>query len=220
MSTDELRAALLAVPGIASAEVSERPGDTPVVRLWLDGSRPGEDVQRDVDEVIAGEGYRRKDELVEMEPAVPERKRQGLGRGLETLIPVAQREVAPAQFQEVAVMDATTDTVQLAKVAIEESAEGVLVRVEDSPGGSGVAEVGDGESALQDSVVSAVAGLFGLAGGVRLIAIDERHVADTQVVSVLLERSSGRRHAGAAVVEGGRPYTIGRAAYAAFRDMM
>lgn len=220
MSTDELRAALLAVPGIASAEVTERPGDTPIVRLWLDGSRPGEDVQRDVDDVIAGEGYRRKEEPIETVAATTEGKRMGLGRGLETLIPVAEHEVAPNHLQEVAVMNATTAAVQLVKVAIEESAEGVLVRVEDSTGASWAADVGEGETALQDSVVSAIAGLFGLAGGVRLIAIDERHVADTQVVSVVLERGSGRRHAGAAVVEGGRPFTIGRAAYAAFRDMV
>ena len=117
-------------------------------------------------------------------------------------------------------MEATTLGVQLAKVAIEESAAGVLVRVEDSAGGTWAAEVGEGESALQDSVISAVAGLFGIAGGARLVAIDERLVGDTHVVSVLLERSSGRRYAGAAVVEGGRPYTIGRAAYSAFRDMV
>lgn len=219
MSTDELRAALLAVPGIASAEVTERLGDTPIVRLWLDGSRPGEDVQRDVDDVIAGEGYRRKEEPIEAVAATTEGKRMGLGRGLETLIPVAEREAVPNHLQEVAVMNATT-AVQLVKVAIEESAEGVLVRVEDSTGASWASDVGEGETALQDSVVSAIAGLFGLAGGVRLIAIDERHVADTQVVSVVLERGSGRRHAGASVVEGGRPYTIGRAAYAAFRDMV
>jgi len=217
MSTDELRAALLGVPGIASAEVTERPGDTPIVRLWLDGSRPGEVVQHDVDGVIAGEGYRRKDEPV---ADVAEAKRMGLGRGLETLIPASERSAPPAHFQEVAVMEATTLGVQLAKVAIEESAAGVLVRVEDSAGGSWAAEVGDGESALQDSVISAVAGLFGIAGGARLVAIDEQLVGDTQVVSVLLERSSGRRYAGAAVVEGGRPYTIGRAAYSAFRDMV
>jgi len=220
MSTDELRAALLGVPGIASAEVTERPGDTPIVRLWLDGSRPGEVVQHDVDGVIAGEGYRRKDDPVEPVADVAEGKRMGLGRGLETLIPVAERSAPPAHFQEVAVMEATTLGVQLAKVAIEESAAGVLVRVEDSAGGSWAAEVGDGESALQDSVISAVAGLFGIAGGARLVAIDEQLVGDTQVVSVLLERSSGRRYAGAAVVEGGRPYTIGRAAYSAFRDMV
>lgn len=225
MSTDELRAALLAVPGIASAEVTERPGDTPIVRLWLDGSRPGEVVQHDVDDVIAGEGFRRKEEPVDPdavgEPADgAEGKRMGLGRGLETLIPVAERSAPPAHFQEVAVMEATTAGVQLAKVAIEESAAGVLVRVEDSAGGSWAAEVGEGDSALQDSVISAVAGLFGITGGARLVAIDERLVGDTQVVSVLLERSSGRRYAGAAVVEGGRPYTIGRAAYSAFRDMV
>ena len=75
MSTDELRAALLDVPGIASAEVTERPGDTPIVRLWLDGSRPGEDVQRDVDDVIAGEGYRRKEEPIEAGAAATEGKR-------------------------------------------------------------------------------------------------------------------------------------------------
>jgi hypothetical protein len=220
MSTDELREALLGVPGIASAEVTERPGDTPIVRLWLDGSRPGEVVQHDVDGVIAGEGYRRKDEPVEPVADVAEGKRMGLGRGLETLIPASERSAPPAHFQEVAVMEATTLGVQLAKVAIEESAAGVLVRVEDSAGGSWAAEVGDGDSALQDSVISAVAGLFGIAGGARLVAIDERLVGDTQVVSVLLERSSGRRYAGAAVVEGGRPYTIGRAAYSAFRDMV
>lgn len=220
MSTDELRAALLGVPGIASAEVTERPGDTPIVRLWLDGSRPGDVVQHDVDGVIAGEGFRRKDEPVEPAADVTEGKRMGLGRGLETLIPVAERSASPAQLQEVAVMEATALGVQLAKVAIEESAAGVLVRVEDSAGGNWAAEVGDGDSALQDSVISAVAGLFGIAGGARLVAIDERLVGDTQVVSVLLERSSGRRYAGAAVVEGGRPFTIGRAAYSAFRDMV
>ncbi|HEX9643271.1 MAG TPA: hypothetical protein VGC11_04645 [Acidimicrobiia bacterium] len=52
MSDEELHRAVLAVPGIAAAEVLERPGAGPLVRIWLDGSRDAEDVARDVRRTI------------------------------------------------------------------------------------------------------------------------------------------------------------------------
>lgn len=213
MTAEELRSALQAVPGVASAQVDEDEGGaSPMVRLWLDGSRPGAAVEGDVDEVITSAGYRRR-------PAPPSEsgRRAGLGRGLEALIPVALDEPPPMHLREagptLASMPAT-----LAKIAIEESRRGVTVRVEDERGGHASAAVGEGGGALDEAVVGAVAELLGVGDAVELVAVDHRVVAGTDIVSVLIEAKSGSRYAGAAVVEGGRPFTVARAAHAALTN--
>lgn len=213
MSADELRSALQAVPGVASAQVDDENGMAPMVRLSLDGSRPGSAVETDVEGVISGAGYRRK-----ATPAPENGKRGGLGKGLEALFPLARDETPPVHLQEIG-PPADTPAHRFAKVSIEESRGGVVIRVEDANGAQASAVVGDGDRPLDQAVVGAVAQLLGVANDVELVAVDHRVVAGSDIVAVLLESHSGARYAGAAVVEGGRPFTVGRATYAALADV-
>ena len=103
MSTSDLRDALRAVSGVADAEVTERAGEAPIIRVWLDGSRPGAEVEHDIDVVISERGYQGSFRSPEAKAARDDAngRRAGLGRGLDTLIPVANEESAPAHLQEV-----------------------------------------------------------------------------------------------------------------------
>lgn len=57
MTVEDLRAAVLAVPGVFHAEVALRDDHSPVVRVWTDGSRGDAEVRSDVADVIAIHGY-------------------------------------------------------------------------------------------------------------------------------------------------------------------
>ncbi len=211
MAVEDLRAALLAVPGVASVEVTEVADSEPVVRLWLDGTREAPDVQRDVDHVISLRGYRRK-AVPEPAGAVAEPpgngRRGGLGRGLETLIPVALEEEPPSHLHAV-------PRIRFTKLSIEESSGGVSVRAIDASGRERAATVhGDGERALLEAVAAAVAGLHGVAAP-RLLAVEEQALAGSDVVTVVVELTDGSRRAGAAVISGGKPFTVGKAVDAA-----
>jgi len=220
MSGEELREALLAVPGVAWAEVTERPGGAPLVRLWLDGTRDGKAVQRDVDHVIALRGFRRRAASADGDggrgdatPSTGNGRRAGLGKGLDTLIPVALEEATPSHLQEVADRPVTG---RLAKLAVEESLGGVVVRAIDAAGRDATAEVGEGEGdpALLAAVTNAVAGLHGFPFA-RLLAVDERALAGCDVVTVVVGLGEDETVAGAAVVRGGRPFTVAQAVDAA-----
>lgn len=203
MTAEELREALTAIPGVASAEVTERDAGAPVVRLWLDGTRPGDEVQRDVDHVITLRGYRPR-------PSETVPTKRGLGRGLETLLPVALEEAAPSHLERTGIGGVGG----LAKLAIEESYHGVTVRAVGADGTEGSAEVvGEGERGLLEAVTAAVGSLVGRRA--RLVAVEERTLEGTPVVTVLVELADGSRLAGATVVAGGRPFTVGRAVHAA-----
>ena len=57
MTVEDLRSAVLAVPGVAAAEVAIREDETPVVRVWTDDSRDDTEIHNDVCDVIAIQGY-------------------------------------------------------------------------------------------------------------------------------------------------------------------
>ena len=72
------------------------------------------------------------------------------------------------------------------------------------------AAVGPGPEGLTVAVASAVARLRGFPSPVRT-ATNTRDVDGTTVVTVLLELPGGEKAAGAAIVTGGLPFTVGRA---------
>lgn len=201
MPTDELREALLAVPGIASAQVLSTADATPHVRLWLDGTRSGDDVRRAVDDVVSRTGSEHRNG----DPSPTEARRTGLGRGLDTLIPVARDQNPPGYLAK------ADQTDGFAKLVIEESDAGVVIRAEAISGRSATASVRDGPLGFNEAIVTAVSALRSLGPTPRLVGVEERVVSDTTVITVVLELESGRRCAGAAVSQGGEPYTLARA---------
>lgn len=185
MQAQELTAALRAVPGVANAEVTIRPHGSPLVRVWLDGSRSDTEVGREVNLLIAAGGF-----TPPAPGAVPDEPDEPAGF---TVVPAAA---------------------SIESVAIEESTSGLRVIVHSSDGRDAAQTIGDGPQATDLAVLAAVAQLAG-ATIPRLITVDERSIEGAGVVTVVVETSAGKRAAGSAVVVGGRPFAVARAAHAA-----
>lgn len=109
-------------------------------------------------------------------------------------------------------------TVSLAKLVIEEKGDAVVAVASDASGRSARASVGEGADAFLIAVTDAVASLRGVNPAPLLVSVEDRLVASVDVVSVLIETGVGERFAGAAVVRGGRPFSVGRAVDAALAN--
>ncbi len=196
MTVDDLRDAVHAVPGVATVEVALRDDQTPVVRVWTDGSRDDAAVRNDVADVIAihgfGNGTAHKGQAL----------RARIGEDLGSMLPAEST-------------DPVEPTVSLAKLIIEENGDDVVAIASDASGRSARADVGEGADAFLIAVTDAVAALRGVTPSPLLVSVEDRFVAGVDVVSVLIENGVGERFAGAAVVRGGRPFSVGRAVDAA-----
>lgn len=210
MTVDDLRAAVFAVPGVAHAEIALRNDDSPVVRVWTDGSRGDAAVHRDVADVIAIHGYgsgrmdtsraaleARIAELAALSPRLA-------GRSGGQPVPASMPERPPG----------------LAKLIIEETGDSVVAVASDITGRSARAHVGEGDDAFLAAVTDAVSELRGVEPTPVLVSVEDRFVAGVDVISVLIENAVGERYAGAAVVRGGRPFTVGRAVDAALANSL
>jgi hypothetical protein len=209
----QLQGEVLAVPGIAAAEVEARPDQGPFVRVWLDGTRDAAAVAADVRRVLDKAGYG-TEEGAGSGPAAAtpldgrNGRRSGLGRGLEALIPPAE----PAQTVVAA------EGRRLDMIAVEETASGTVVRAIDNAGKAAVAPVPLGNG-LNAAVTATVAGLLGLGEPPRLEAVEVRDLASSPVLMVVIATSDGRRASGSAIVEAGMPFTLGRAVWAAIQAL-
>jgi hypothetical protein len=196
LTVDDLRDAVHAVPGVATVEVALRDDQTPVVRVWTDGSRDDAAVRNDVADVIAihgfGNGTAHKGQAL----------RARIGEDLGSMLPAEST-------------DPVEPTVSLAKLIIEENGDDVVAVASDASGRSARADVGEGADAFLIAVTDAVAALRGVTPSPLLVSVEDRFVAGVDVVSVLIENGVGERFAGAAVVRGGRPFSVGRAVDAA-----
>jgi hypothetical protein len=99
-------------------------------------------------------------------------------------------------------------------VAIVESKDGVTVRAETDGGRTADRPAAAGGTQLDDAVVLAVSELAGVEPGPIIVAIDDREVDGTPVVSILMEVGRDRL-SGSSVVDGGRPFALGRATWLA-----
>ncbi|GMQ85975.1 MAG: hypothetical protein BMS9Abin07_1545 [Acidimicrobiia bacterium] len=204
MTVENLRDAVLLVPGVAGAEVAIRDGDTPVVRVWTDGSRGDAEIRNDVTDVIAIHGY---------------------GSGTAATRQAAVEARVADVISAAPHVDETDDgggepfdhavSSGLVKLIIEETGHDVVAVASDGRGRTARALVGDGSEAFLVAVTEAVAGLRGFAPSPVLIRVEDRFIEGVDVVSVLIETDEGERYAGAAVVRGGRPFSVGRAVDAA-----
>jgi hypothetical protein len=231
MTIEELRRAVRSLPGVASADVVPQPGAPPVVRLWTDGTIPDAVVQRAVQLLVAkgsanGSGAVADEPLDPMpvaEPLAgetpgivdlsgdtrPAKRRAGLGKTLGETLPGAFAQAAPSHLAT-GTIPGEASVRRFLKLAIEETADGVDVRAVDELGGEAEAAVGTGPDGLTTAVASAVARLRGFPSPVRT-ATNTREIDGTTVVTVLVEMPGGERAAGAAIVTGGLPFTVGRA---------
>lgn len=207
MTADLLRDELLRVPGVESADIEGDALTPQGVRVRLaagvDAATVGEEVQR----VLASHGLR--SEMAEPADAESPDVESGPAQTtaavtMETVSELIQRAMTPRR---------RSDEV-LAKVAIVEGKDGITVRAETDTGRTADRAAATGGDRLDDAVVGAVSELAGVDPAPIILAIDDREVDGTAVVSILIE--AGRdRLAGSSVVEGGRPYALGKATWMA-----
>jgi hypothetical protein len=234
MTIEELRRAVRSLPGVASADVMPQSGAPPIVRLWTDGTIPDAVVQRAVQLLVArgsgngsypvpadasaGEPIAAKptdntlpveDEFGAAGPAGPARRRAGLGKTLVETLPGAFAQTAPSHLATGTIPN-EVGVRRFLRLAIEETSDGVEVRAIDDLGREAEAAVGPGPDGLTVAVASAVARLRGFPSPLRT-ATNTRDVDGTTVVTVLIELPGGEKAAGAAIVTGGLPFTVGRA---------
>ena len=207
MTAEDMRREVCSLPGVASAEVTPRVGAPPFVRVWTDGSRPDAEVQHAVERIALSDAPLRED---------MSQRRAGLGRSLADTLPAALAEPIPSHFAEDT--DAGRDSGHLTKLAIEETVDGVEVRAIDDAGHEAGSIVAPGEDGLARAVATAVALLRGFPPP-HGVAVNTRDVDGTTVVTVLIEMSSGTTLAGAAIVTGGLPFTVGRAVDSALNGL-
>jgi hypothetical protein len=107
----------------------------------------------------------------------------------------------------------------LESVAVEEGRMGVVVRV-TSTSGTVVDRPAVGvSSGIDEAITAAVASLFGADPAPVLLSVTESEIAGTAMVTIVLEAGRGARLVGSAVLDGGRAYAVGRAAWAALSSV-
>lgn len=186
MTTDTLRGELLALSGVADAEVDST-STPPDVRVHL---APGADpraVGVQVQRVLASHGLRSR-----------------MADGMVVAPPEASSPAPPAPQ--------ATAAGGIVQVTVDETAEGVTVTVSTADGRS---ETHPGEPSEQGIAQAAVAAVGKLATGAsaRLVWMSTAEAEGTTVVSVLLERTDGARLAGAATVRGSLAHAVARASW-------
>jgi hypothetical protein len=207
MTAEEVRREVCSLPGVASAEVTPRVGASPLIRVWTDGTRPDAEVQHAVERIAVRDAPHDED---------VSRRRRGLGRSLADTLPAALAEPDPSHLS--VDTDVGGPSGHFLKLAIEETVDGVEVRAIDEAGREAGAIVESGSDGLARAVANAVALLRGFPPP-HGITVNTRDVDGTTVVTVLIEMSSGTSLAGAAIVTGGLPFTVGRAVDSAFNSL-
>jgi hypothetical protein len=140
----------------------------------------------------------------------PAKRRSGLGRGLSDLIPAEGPQSVPTHLQPESGQRPT-----VARVVIAETADAVLVELEDSTGARVSVPIGRGS--IEAAVIEASLTLLGR-GGSPSIEIEDLDTGDGQLVVVTVRRGE-ERSASAVFVEFGRPYAVARAVFLAVQDL-
>jgi hypothetical protein len=207
LAPEELEKLASAVEGVADIEVDLREDGLPHLRIWLDGTVPPEEVGERIRHAVATARTH-----TGAMPG-PTRRRVGLGRTLGEILAADEVNTPPAHFApEIAEPEEARPS--LALIAVEETAGGISVRAADSNGGIAFSPVEDPRS-LNQAVVSAVARLRQERPLPRLAGVEVRDVSGEPVLTVVLGFADGRRAVGAALVNGGMPFTLGQAVWEA-----
>jgi hypothetical protein len=206
MTIDNLRDDLDALPGVEAAEVVLRDAETPVARVWLDGTRDSDEVRKLVDALVG-----RSIPSVVLPRRRISSKRIGLGRGLGDLIPSDEQNSPPVHLQPTAGQKPA-----VVRVSVGESTRGVTVEIEDGTGTVHREPVGD-DGDLDGAVIRGVVSVVSGSHGVHVNAIDME--TDDGLVVMVTAKSDDKRAVGASFIEYGRPYALALAAFAALSDL-
>ena len=186
------------IPGIADVEITLRDGESPIAKVWLDGSRPDAEVREHIDALLGST----VPDLIS-ETAVPPR-RGGLGKGLDSLMSDADGDAIASQLRG----QVETRGASIERVAVAEHLDGVSVEIEDGAGHVFSADV-DETGSIDDAVIEAVKALTGTPGEVTF-ELGALELGGVPIV-VATATFGDRTVAGSSVVTFGRPYALARA---------
>jgi len=195
----EAREELLAVPGVAAAEVGESAGPAGI-RIQLSHDADPELVGREVQRILAAHGLRSQVTSADATPTSGPPPPPGA--------PV----VSLAHVQREALQ--SDGPGGISGVSVDESPEGVTVIAHSTLGARASRRARGTQEGLNEAVVAAVAELYGIEPP-RVIAIEQKAMGGTNVATVVVELVDGSRLAGASIVEGGTPFAVGKATWAA-----
>jgi hypothetical protein len=204
VASESLREELLALPGVAEAEVDEQ-GDAPSgVRVRLLPDADARAVGAEVQRVLAAHGMRsRLTSEGESEP--PPAPLTGAGE------PLPEPPQAPPPE-----VPGPPGRAGLAALTVEESGGGVAVTVATDDGRSATERAESTEQAMFRAVVAAVGAVAEGRPPVPLLIT--RATADgSEAMTVILEREDGTRVAGAALTRASAAFAVARAAWVALR---
>lgn len=216
MTAGLLRDDLLSLPGVERAEFDGDGTNPTGVRVRLSsGVDPiviGEEVQR----VLAAHGLRSEvvgtpSEAVQTDAETAQStldETEQAAFATEASAPRAERDRAES-------IAPPSSALGLDSLAIIEARDGTTVIASGAGSDSSVQAASASRPAVDQAIVSAVARLAGVAASPLVRSIDEREIGDTIVATVVIDEG-GERLVGSAVVSGGWPYALGRAAWAAF----
>ncbi len=234
-----IREELLAVAGVAEAEVDLTDGVPSGVRLRLNPDADPAAIGERVQTILSAHGIRARVGVPEWPPA-PDRSGPppppGAPGGVVSLAgfeAAGRRGPVEVELDEAQRSHAGPEPAGpvgpgtpapllygrgLAGVSVEETREGVVVTVSSTDGHRQARRGRWSEGGLNETVVAAVAALAGEESMPVLRGVQQVTVAGTATVVVVLERLGGRSVvAGAAVVEAGVPFALARAVWAALR---
>ena len=218
--SSSLEEELLRLQGVAEAQVDVAEGRAPSgVRVRLASDADAAAVGAEVQRVLAAHGLRSRlagpDEQAPPrgdvdEPGVISEPVAGDVEGVDG----AGGSEVP--IQPVMAGGEAPGTLRVSSLRMQETADAVTVTATTTDGRSITQRSGNSERGLFEAVVAAVGALAeGTPPG--LLAIEFSQVDGSEVLTVVLERRDGSRHAGAAVVRAARPYAVAVATWAALR---
>lgn len=199
MAAQSLREQLLALPGVAEAEVDGDDGAPLGVRIRLSSEADAESVGGEVQRVLAARGMRSRVGAGDEPPPLP-----------PLFGPAGQESVAPP-------VSAARPGNSLKSVLVEESSSGLQVTVVGSDGRRAARNAEVSEEGLVAAVIAA-AGMLVAGAEPRVLSVEWASVDGSRAVTMVLEGTGGRRGAGAALVRGSRAYAVARAAWSALSD--
>jgi hypothetical protein len=212
LADDSLRDELVAIDGVAEAEVDDSTDAPAGVRVRLDSDADARLVGMEVQRVLAAHGLRSRitsgegEESVSTPPVPPT---------IPPPPPIPPPLVVPGGAGPV--KHPSPVAAGLVSVGVEESAAGVSVRVTGGDGRTETRASGPSDGEVSEAVVEAVAALAGF-GTMRVVSITVAPANGSEVVTVVVAREDESKAAGAAVVEATRAWAVGRATWAALRD--
>ena len=198
VAAQSLREQLLALAGVAEAEVDGDDAAPLGVRIRLAPEVEAEAVGAEVQRVLTQHGVHSR-----------------LGAGEEAPPPPPLFDSEPERAAAAA--PSAPPALVLGSVVVEEARDSLQITVVASDGRRVARSAEISEEGLAAAVITA-AGMLIVGAEPRVLSLEWAIVGGSRAVTVVLEAPGGRRGAGAALVRASRAYAVARAAWSALTD--